>query len=112
MANIAERSGNSNAIAADTSAANREKTRKYCNTVSAVKQFPSIFTGTEKVRLQKASNWWKNREEKMSLKLSKRSHGHFTALCRNGKCCASFKALLGRRRRPSICVSGLYNELF
>lgn len=109
------------------------RTRKHCNTLSeryrvikwmlqeaetagpthiiskGVRQFPRLFSGTQKAKLQKVSNWWKSRDKIMALKRQKRRLGAFSTTCNVRR--KDFKALPGRGRRRAVWVKALYADL-
>lgn len=113
----------------------KKVTRKHCNTLSeryvattwmvnevqksgpkhiiskAVRQFPLFFTGNAKAGLQKASNWWRNREKTLSLNSNGHLPGLHSTAGRSGIKRASLKALPGRGRRRAKWVSALYIDL-
>lgn len=77
----------------------------------AVRKFPDIFTGSEKAALQKASRWWKSRQETLALCDPDVRDGAVTTHMRCGHGRSPMKALPGRGRRRAHWVLSLYLAL-
>lgn len=76
-----------------------------------VKQFPSYFPGNMKANLEKASRWWKVRENTMLLKVDKKRLGSFSLSSTRKRIRLSRKAVQGRGPKRAPWVVALENDL-
>lgn len=77
----------------------------------AVREFPLVFTGNMKAKLQKASRWWAQRDATLQLKTPGKRLSNLTmASTRRNKRC-NLKALGGRGRKRAKWVCALYEAL-
>lgn len=77
-----------------------------------VKAFPQYFTGNMKANLQKASRWWRKRDETMLLQQPGHRRGLVSGVTHAGGNRANFKAVCGRGRKRAPWVHALYKDLF